>query len=99
MIRFEWDDSKNRQNIAKHRISFEEASAVFYDDNALLIHDPGHSFPGENRFIILGVSSALNLLVVCHCYRETDERIRLISARRASRNEAAQYTERLDRGE
>ena len=96
MIRFEWDENKNRINKVKHKITFEEASTVFYDENALLIPDPEHSSPGEERFVILGISSSLNLLVVCHCYRGADETIRLISARKANRNEAAQYTSHLN---
>ena len=96
MLRFEWDDNKNKINKEKHGVSFEEAATVFYDENALLIQDPEHSFPGEERFIILGISSTLNLLVVCHCYRANDERIRLISARKATRNEAKQYTYSLN---
>lgn len=68
-IKFEWDENKNRINQSKHKISFEEAKSVFYDEEALLIDDPDHS-QDEERFIILGISHKANLLVVCHCYRE-----------------------------
>ena len=84
-IRFEWDENKNTINKRKHRISFEEAQTVFYDAEALVIPDP------EHRFIILGMSRRANLLVVCHCYRESETVIRIISARKATRNESAQY--------
>ena len=69
-LRFEWDENKNRINQEKHKISFEEAKTVFYDFEALVIDDPEHS-EEEERFIILGLSRKANLLVVCHCYRET----------------------------
>ncbi|MCD8040182.1 MAG: BrnT family toxin [Clostridia bacterium] len=90
-IRFEWDENKNTTNKEKHKISFEEAQTVFYDENALVISDPEHSY-SEERFIILGFSIMANLLVVCHCYRQTDELIRIISARKATKNEEKQYT-------
>ena len=85
-----WDEKKNRDNILKHKISFEEAQTVFYDPDAKIIADPDHSNE-EDRFIILGLSKMLNLLVVCHCYRENDEIIRIISARKATKNESKQY--------
>jgi uncharacterized DUF497 family protein len=85
-----WDEDKNRENIKKHNISFEEARTVFYDPKGKLIHDPDHS-DEEDRFIILGLSKALNLLVVCHCYRDNDEVIRIITARRATKNEETSY--------
>lgn len=89
-ISFEWDESKNSINKEKHHISFEEASTVFYDENALLIGDPDHS-DNEERFIILGISAAANLLVVCHCLRRSETVIRIISARKATRTESEQY--------
>ncbi|MDR0646702.1 MAG: BrnT family toxin [Elusimicrobiota bacterium] len=89
-LQFGWDAKKNRSNIAKHKISFEEAKTVFYDDNAKIISDPDHS-EAEDRFIIMGMSNALKLLVVCHCYREPDEKIRIISARKATRKESEYY--------
>ena len=67
---FVWDSTKAETNVRKHGISFEEASTVFFDENALEIFDPDHS-ENEDRFLLLGLSSALRLLVVCHCYRET----------------------------
>lgn len=72
---------------------FEEARSVFYDENALLISDPDHS-EAEDRFILLGLSAALRILVVCHCYRETNDTIRIISARRADKRESASYRQR-----
>lgn len=91
-IRFEWDPNKNTTNQKKHKISFEEAQTVFYDENALLIDDPDHS-EEEERFILLGFSLKANLLVVCHCYRQSDSVIRLISARKATKSETKTYTE------
>ena len=90
VIKFEWDENKNSINKKKHHISFEEAKTVFFDENALVIDDPDHS-EEEDRFIILGLSSKANLLVVCHCYRAADTVILLISARQATRNEAKYY--------
>lgn len=90
---FEWDDSKNIINKQKHNISFEEAKTVFYDENALVIDDPEHSRE-EERFIILGNSNIANLLVVCHCFRESESVIRIISARKATQNETKFYYER-----
>lgn len=89
-IQFEWDNHKNEINIRKHKISFEEAKTVFYDKNARIIADPEHS-QDEDRFIILGLSSSIRLLVVCHCYRKNDEVIRIISARKTTKNEIKYY--------
>ena len=89
-INFEWDENKDRINKQKHQVSFEEAKSVFSDEAALVIADPDHS-EDEERFLILGQSDQLKLLVVCHCYRESDTVIRLISARKATRNETVQY--------
>ncbi len=89
-IYFQWDENKNAVNKKKHGISFEEAKTVFYDEEALLIDDPEHS-KDEERFIILGFSNMANMLVVCHCYRENETVIRIISARKATKNEAKQY--------
>ena len=97
-LRFEWDENKNRINRKKHQISFEEAKTVFYDDDALLIDDPDHS-EEEERFILLGFSHRANMLVVCHCYRHSDSFIRIISARKATRNEERAYNSRHDWGE
>ncbi|MDR1317510.1 MAG: BrnT family toxin [Spirochaetales bacterium] len=89
-IKFIWDEDKNQKNIKSHNISFEEAKTVFYDQNAKIIFDPDHS-KEEDRFIILGLSKALNLLIVCHCYKEQEEQIRIFSARKATKNEKKQY--------
>ena len=89
-MRIVWDQKKNQSNIKVHEVSFEEAETVFYDPNAKIIHDPDHSVE-EDRFIILGISKSLKLLVVCHCYKENDEIIRIISARKATPNERNQY--------
>ena len=90
MITFEWDENKNEIKKKKHKISFEEAKTVFYDEEALLIEDPEHSSE-EERFIILGLSKKANLLVVCHCYRASETVIRIISARKATKTEEKQY--------
>lgn len=89
-IQFALDKAKAAENLRKHGVSFEEASTVFADENARLKHDPDHS-QGEDRFILLGFSAKLRILVVCHAYREEKEVIRLISARKATRNERKQY--------
>ena len=89
-IKFVWDEDKNRINIKSHKISFKEAKTVFFDPNARVIHDPEHSIK-EDRFIILGLSKTLNVLVVCHCYREKEEIIRIFSARKATKTECKQY--------
>ncbi|MBK8944075.1 MAG: BrnT family toxin [Ignavibacteriae bacterium] len=91
-IHFQWDQKKNIENIKKHKISFEEAKTVFFDENARVISDPEHSID-EDRFIILGFSTKLNLLVVVHTYRENDEIIRIISARKATKTESKYYQE------
>ena len=92
-IIFLWDRKKSISNQKKHGISFEEAQTVFIDENALLIHDPDHS-EEEERFILLGISARLRILVVCHCYRQDDEQVRIISARKAAREEQNKYWER-----
>lgn len=89
-MNFEWDENKARANLKKHGVSFGEAQTVFYDENALLIDDPDHS-EDEDRFIILGLSAGARLLVVCHCYRESETVIRIISARKATRKETQYY--------
>lgn len=89
-IRFAWDEVKAAENLRKHGVSFEEASTVFADENARLKHDPDHS-QKEDRFILLGFSAKLRMLVVCHVYRAEKQIIRLISARKATRNERKQY--------
>lgn len=93
-LRFEWDPDQDRANLEKHKVSFQEASTVFLDENGLLIDDPDHSLE-EGRFIILGLSSSLRILLVCHCYRATGGTIRIISARKAGRLERAAYIQRV----
>ena len=88
-IRFVWDSSKASLNRRKHGISFEEAQTVFYDENAIEYFDPDHS-ENEDRFIMLGFSFKLRMLVVCYCMR-TGNAIRIISARKATRHEAENY--------
>ena len=87
---FEWTPVKAELNYAKHKVTFEEAKSVSYDGNAVLIADPDHSTLDEDRFIIFGLSSEMHMLLVCHCYREND-RIRIISARKADLQESKQY--------
>jgi len=82
--------------VPKHRVSFEEAQSVFFDEHAILIDDPDASVE-EDRFLMLGLSAALRLLVVCHCVRGDGDEIRIISARRADKFERRQYWERLGR--
>lgn len=97
MIQFTWDEEKNRINIKKNEVNFVEASTVFYDDNAILISDEKHS-DEEDRFLLLGMSFHAKLLIVCHCYRIDDNdvtTIRIISARKATKNETKQYEEAL----
>ena len=95
-LRFVWDPRKAKENERKHGVAFEEAESVFLDDQALLIGDPEHS-DDEDRFILLGLSARLRILVVCHCYRESDSEIRLISARKADQTERKEYSERSNR--
>ena len=87
---FDWDINKNNMNINKHGISFKEAASVFSDENAIYFDDETHSID-EERFIIIGKSKKLNLLMVCHCYRNKNSLIRLISARKANKIESKQY--------
>ena len=89
-IHFTWSSEKDFLNRKKHGVSFEEARSAFFDERARLMHDPDHS-EQEDRFLLLGMSRKLRLLVVCHCYRESEEEIRIISARRATAAEAEQY--------
>ena len=93
-VRFEWDPRKSRANRTKHGVSFEEARTAFLDENARIIPDEEHSME-EDRFVLLGLSIALKLLVVCHCYRESDQVIRIISARRATASERREYARYL----
>jgi hypothetical protein len=90
MLRFEWDPKKAAANLRKHGVSFQDAQTVFSDENAKLIDDPDHS-EEEDRFVLLGLSSSLRLLVVCHCYRSEGNVIRIISARKAEDHERNSY--------
>jgi len=89
---FDWDVNKSKANERKHGISFLEAMTVFGDTNAVLMDDDKHS-DDEDRFILLGMSKETNLLMVCHCYRDEHDAVRLISARKANK-----YEERVYRG-
>jgi len=89
-LRFEWDERKASANERKHGVSFQEARSVFFDERARLIDDPEHS-EDEERFILMGFSSSLRLLVVCHCYRSEAKLIRIISARKATARESKTY--------
>ena len=89
-LRFEWDDRKAATNLKKHGVSFEEAKTVFFDERAKLIDDPDHS-EDEERFVLLGMSSALRILLVCHCCRSRGNVIRIISARKAVSKESKTY--------
>ncbi|MFQ5457826.1 MAG: BrnT family toxin [Myxococcota bacterium] len=93
MMQFDWDDRKNRENQKKHGVWFEEAQTAFFDENALEFSDPDHS-EAEDRFLLLGRSHQLRILVVCHCFRERDGVIRIISARKATRKERTYYVRR-----
>ena len=90
---FEWDFKKAKTNLTKHKISFELAATIFHDPKALSIYDEEHS-EDEERWISLGISINGNLLVVAHTYKQIDDDtvlIRIISARRATKNENKQY--------
>jgi uncharacterized DUF497 family protein len=92
-IRFAWDERKNAINKRKYGVSFEEGQTVFSDDNALFMHDPDHS-EDEDRFLLLGLSAIARLLVVCHCYREENDTVRIISVWKATKSETVQYVQR-----
>ena len=95
-LQFVWDERKSAANAHKHGVTFAEAETVFLDEEALLIADPDHS-NDEDRFVLLGLSARLRTLVVCHCYREEDFVIRIISARKADRRERVRYEQRRRR--
>lgn len=90
---FEWDDHKNAQNKRKHGVSFEDAQNVFFDEKAIEFDDPDHSIQ-EDRFILVGLSQSLKVLVVCHCYRSNESKIRIVSARKATKKEQGVYFRR-----
>jgi len=89
-LRFEWEPRKASANLKKHGVSFEEAKSAFYDESAKLISDPDHS-EDEERFILLGLSHSLRMILVCHCYRSESNVVRIISARKATPNESKAY--------
>jgi uncharacterized DUF497 family protein len=91
MIKFEWNEAKASKNIQKHGISFEEASSVFYDDFAIQFYDKNHSVLEEDRFLLLGMSNNTRLLMVCHCEKQSGNILRIISARKATKNERKFY--------
>ncbi|HRH75748.1 MAG TPA: BrnT family toxin [Cellvibrionaceae bacterium] len=91
MIKFEWNPAKASANLKKHQVSFEEAQTVFYDERAVQFYDEASS-EDEDRFLMLGMSHEARLLLVCHCERAPGDRIRIISARRATKTESQYYT-------
>ena len=93
MVRFEWDERKSAANRRKHGVSFEEAQSAFFDEDATEFEDPAHSI-SEQRFLLIGRSFRLRVLVVCHCLRESASVIRIISARRATSKERQFYSRR-----
>lgn len=90
-ISFAWDEQKAVQNARKHKVSFEEAMSVFLDENAIEYFDPDHS-EDEDRFLMLGVSWRLRMLVVHYALRQRDRQIRIISARKATKDETKAYS-------
>ena len=91
-LEFEWDARKAKSNEKNHDVSFDEAKSAFFDDQAIVFFDPDHSGE-EDRFLLLGTSYKLNQLVVCHCFREEETKVRIISARKADKDEANTYWE------
>ena len=90
MITFEWDATKAAANLKKHRVSFEDAKSVFFDDLGIQFFDEDHASE-EDRFLLLGISSTAQLLIVCHCERAHGAVVRIISARKATKRESAFY--------
>jgi len=90
VVKFEWNPSKAQSNLKKYGVSFEEAKSIFYDELAIQFYDNDNS-ESEDRFIMLGISNELNILTVCHCERQEGEIIRIISARKATKNERKFY--------
>ena len=91
-LEFEWDPKKAKSNEKKHGVSFEDARTAFYDETAIVFHDPDHS-EDEDRFILLGLSIRAGVLVVCHCLKESDSIVRIISARHTDKQEEKYYWE------
>lgn len=92
-IEFSWDAQKAGQNLKKHNVSFEEASTAFYDEDAIEFFDPEHSAT-EDRFLMLGLSWRLRIIIVSYCLRRKGSEIRIISARKATNKEEKVYIER-----
>ena len=92
-LEFEWDKRKEAANVKKHGGTFEEARTAFFDENAIHFYDPDHS-DQEDRFVLLGLSLKPQVLVVCHCFRESETVVRIISARKADKDEEQVYWER-----
>ncbi|AXA83646.1 hypothetical protein DCD74_02120 [Lysobacter oculi] len=90
MIKFEWNPAKAASNLKKHGVSFEEAQTVFYDEFAVQFYDEPNS-EDEDRFLMLGMSSGAHLLLVCHCALDGGDIIRIISARKATKQESSHY--------
>ncbi|MBW2013789.1 MAG: BrnT family toxin [Deltaproteobacteria bacterium] len=90
-ISFSWDDRKNLANQKKHRVSFDEAQSIFYNEHAIEYYDPDHS-ESEDRFLMLGLSYKVRVLVVSYTLREDETEIRIISARKATKKEQKAYT-------
>ena len=95
-LSFDWDERKERANQRKHRVSFVEAQTVFFDDDAVQYPDPDHC-DDEARFLMVGRSFQLRILLVCHCYRAEESVIRIISARKATAKERGVYLRRKQR--
>lgn len=93
-LEFEWDKKKEKANVKKHGVSFDEARSAFFDENAIQFYDPDHS-DEEDRFILLGLSLKPQVLVVCHCFRESETVVRIISAREADKDEELVYWKQI----
>ena len=91
MVEFEWNDNKNFLNQKKHGVSFEEAVSVFHDEFAVQFYDDEHSYLEEDRFLLLGMSNKAKILMICHCEKESGNKLRIISARKATKNETKFY--------
>ena len=92
-MRFEWDAKKDLLNRRKHSVNFEDAATAFFDEYGVVIGDPDHSYH-EERFLLLGLTSKLKLLVICFCDRKGGNVIRIISARKANKAEVITYWNR-----
>ena len=91
MVEFEWNDNKNFLNQKKHGVSFEEAVSIFHDEFAVQFYDDEHSYLEEDRFLLLGMSNKAKILMICHCEKESGNMLRIISARKATKNETKFY--------